>query len=108
MRSKKMRPDAYYNKLLKEKKKIEEELKKIELDMLQFGIADYERVSLGDDEYSHIIRISPRFHVDNYKFSRNRVKVVWCQGEKAMIEDLDEVIESLTQLREKLCEKYKI
>ena len=103
-----MRPDAYYNKLLKEKKKIEEELEKIELDMLQVGIADYERVSIGDGKYSHIIRISPRYRVDNSKFSRNRVKVVWCQGEKAMIEDLDEVIESLTQLREKLCEKYDL
>lgn len=103
-----MRPEAYYNKLMKEKEKIEEELKKIELDMLQVGIADYERISVGDGEYSHIIRITPRFHIDNMKFSRNRVKVVWCQGEKTMIEDLDEVIESLTQLRGKLCKKYNI
>ena len=103
-----MRPEAYYNKLMKEKEKIEKELKKLELDTLQIGIADYERISVGDGEYSHIIRITPRFHIDDMKFSRNRVKVVWCQDEKTMIEDLDEVIESLTQLRGKLCMKYEL
>jgi hypothetical protein len=103
-----MRPEAYYNKLMKEKEKIEKELKKLELDTLQTGIADYERISLGDGKYSHIIRLSPNFHVADSIYPRNRVKVVWCQGEKNMIEDIDEVIESLTQLREKLCEKYNI
>ena len=103
-----MRPEAYYNKLLKEKEKIEKELKKLELDTIQTGIADYERIPLGDGKYSHIIRVSPNFHVGDSIYPRNRVKVVWCNGDNTMFEDLDEVIESLTQLREKLHEKYNI
>lgn len=103
-----MRPEAYYNKLMKEKEKIEKELKKIELDMLQSGIADYERIPIDDGEDSHIIRIAPIDHVGNSKYARNRVKVVWTRGEKTMFEDLDEVIESLSDLRDKLHQKYNI
>lgn len=111
-----MRPDDYYKKLMKEKKKmeedlikIEEELKKIDTDTLQFGVADYERIPIDDDgEYSHIIRVSPIDHVGNMRFARNRVKVVWCNDAKTMLEDLKEVTESLLKMYDKLYEKYKI